>query len=180
MALQHPPSLHAFLDAGCDLVETGVWIDSLAHLVFLELPFMPATARRDHAERSRDIANALLAQDGPDLGLWWGWVLFEHWAAEVYSDPLLAQRLQEALPADMASRYRILVDRYRRPYPLQIQTPDSWWSCANCGAAFDEGEAEALVIEGREDHSELAENITYCLECVDQLAAAALSARRPR
>ncbi len=65
---KRPPSLHAFLDAGCDLVETGVWIDSLAHLVFLELPFMPAAARREHAERSRDIADSLLAQDSPISG----------------------------------------------------------------------------------------------------------------
>ncbi len=179
-AVQQPPSLGTFLDAGCDLAETGVWLDGLARLVLIELPLMPPRARVDQAERSRCIAKSMLASGDPDIGLWWGRMLLEYWGAEVYVDPSLAEKLRAALPAEVATAYEALVDLHRRPYPLEVRKPYGWWSCSNCGATFDEDEAEAVVIQGREDHFDLPEDITYCLDCVERLAAVALAARRPQ
>jgi hypothetical protein len=170
-ALQRPPSLQVFLDVGCDLVESEVWIEGLAELVFLQLPFMPLGERRRQAQESRRFADVMLAAGpGPDPALWWGEVLLEQWSAEVYDDADLARRVQEALPTEVVARHRRLADLYRRPYPLGVRLPDTWWSCASCGAAFDEGQEEALVITGREDHSELRDELTYCFGCIELLA----------
>jgi uncharacterized protein with PIN domain len=112
--------------------------------------------------------------------LWWGEVLLEQWSAEVYDDADLARRVREALPTEVGARHRRLADLYRRPYPLEVRLPESWWSCSNCGAAFDKGQKQALVIAGREDHSELRDELTYCFRCIGLLTDIAREAGQSR
>ncbi len=180
-ALYRPPSLRAFLDAGCDLGASEIWMESLAELVFLQLPFIPVGERRHRARRRRNCADLLLAGEstGRDPAIWWAQILFEQWSAELYEDPILAERLREALPAHLADRHRALSDLYRRPHPLEVRLPDSWWNCQNCGAVFDEGEQEAVTVTGREGHSELEYDITYCAACIGMVAEVSQEAGEP-
>lgn len=48
--------------------------------------------------------------------------------------------------------------------------PDGWWYCDNCGASFDEGEQEAVVVTEREGYSNLDYEIEYCFDCIGLVA----------
>jgi hypothetical protein len=168
-------SLRAFLDAGSDLTADGIWVERLAEVVYLDLPVTPPRERAKRAAAARARAMDLSCPRGGRGGRrrrrhqeeqrrersrYW------HWVADLYEAPDLAERVVEALPEDVIDTYDGVQDCVRRPYPLSVRVPETWWSCNSCGAAFDEGEASAVTITGREDFSELESPIDYCFECI--------------
>lgn len=186
-----PPSLRAVLDAGCDLVATGVWLTGLAEELYTVLPFLPAQVRASRAADWRASVEDLVAngEQSRYLALWADgtrsvrrgtfqqYVTFELWLAEIYEDEALAERLREALPDVVAGQHRALLDAYRRPHPLEVKTPEAWWHCCNCGASFEEGEQEAVVVTGREGWSEMDE-VPFCFGCIAMVAEVARQADR--
>lgn len=181
-----PPSLREVLDAGCDLTETGVWLEGLAEDLYQHLPFLPPKERAKKAAFWRASFEDLAANgekskylpmwaDGSrgvkrGAGTFQQYVWLELWRAEVYEDEDLAERLRRALPAEVTAQERAQVDLYRRPHPLQVRMPEQWWNCDNCGASFDDGEQEAVVVTYREGHSNLPYDITYCFDCIGLVA----------
>ena len=171
-----PPSLRAFLDAGCD-PEALDWsseplVDSLREALLL-----PPRQRAERAADSRKTAEWILAGGLPVTGLGNGSrglqniVKYELWEAELLEDPALVERWVAALSPDAAAKFSAGLDVHRRPHPLKVTTPEQWWSCQNCGAAFDEGETEAVVVGEREDYSDwMKYPLTFCAECIALVA----------
>jgi hypothetical protein len=173
-ALQRPQSLRAFLDAGSDLTADGIWVERLAEVVHLDLPVTPPRERAKRAAAARARAMDLtcprggrggrrrrrhLEEQRRERSRYW------HWVADLYEAPELAERVVEALPADVIATYEGIQDLVRRPHPLSVGVPEAWWSCNSCGTAFDAGEESAVTITGREGFSDL-DPIDYCAECI--------------
>ncbi len=174
--LRRPPPLAAFLEAGCSLVDTGVWLEGLAEVAFREVPLTPPMERARLAESRRRDAEELLELDEVALARQPTWKLqryltLELWSAELYENPGLAEQLRPALPPEVVRERQENFDYWRRPHPLEIRVPDLWWACQNCGATFDEGETEAVIVGDREGHSDLDYEIAYCRACIAIVAA---------
>ncbi len=102
--LTRPPSLRAFLDAGCDLITIPGW-ECLAESVVLYRPSEPAKRVRE-AEQLRRYAETWLhgeltpidkgARDNVEQDV----VTRFLWEAECLEDPELAERFEAALPAE--------------------------------------------------------------------------------
>jgi hypothetical protein len=176
-ALQRPPSLRAFLDAGCDLTEEGIWVERLAEVVYLDLPVTPPRAKRAAAARARAMDLSCprggrggrrrrrhLEEQRRERSRYW------HWVADLYEAPELAQRVVEALPFDVVDTYEGIQDFIRRPHPISVRIPQTWWSCNSCGAAFDAGEETAVTVTHQEGFSDLEAPIDYCAECITMAA----------
>ncbi|MBW3546999.1 MAG: hypothetical protein KY452_02535 [Actinobacteria bacterium] len=174
--VSRPPSLRGVLDADCDLAQIG-GVDALAEELYLELPFMPPKARQRVARAARFVAEDLIAKGAkseyaparafvPGCPNFLAYLSFTLWRAEMLEDETLAQRLREALPPEIAEDQRAAVERSRRPHPLEVKVPTTWWNCANCGAGFDEGEQAAVVVTASEGWSHLDYEITYCFDCI--------------
>lgn len=191
-AVHRPPSLRAVLDAGCDLVATGVWLTGLAEVLYTELPGMPPKVRARRAANWRASVEDLIAngEKSHHLPLWADgtrsvrrgtfqqYVMWELWLAEIHEDEGLAERLRGALPDEVAGEHRALLDCYRRPNPLEVKIPEGeWWHCGNCGASFEEGEQEAVVVTGREGWSEMDE-LRFCFDCIALVAEVVRQANR--
>lgn len=162
--LTDPPSLRAFLDAGGDPATVEeVWLDGLAGVAFREVRLLPAQARATKAADYRLAAERSTVRSTRTDFLW---------QAEVYDDPTLAEPLAAALPAELVAEHEADWDKWRRPHPLEVRTPETWWTCQCCGASFDEGEAVAVVIGERPGHSDgvLDYPIRYCADCVALVA----------
>jgi hypothetical protein len=174
-ALQRPPFLRAFLDAGWDLTEEGIWVERLAEVVYLDLPVTPPRERAKRAAAARARAMDLscprggrggrrrrrhLEEQRRERSRYW------HWVADLYEAPELAQRVVEALPEDVVDTFEGIQDFIRRPHPISVRIPQTWWSCNSCGAAFDAGEETAVTVTGREDFSDLNSPIDYCSACI--------------
>jgi hypothetical protein len=167
-------SLRTFLDAGCDLTADDVWVERLAEVVYLDLPVTPPREPAKRAAAARVRAMDLSCPRGGRGGRRRRRHLEEqrrerrrywHWVADLYEAPELAERVVAALPADVIAIFEGIQDLVRRPHPLSVGIPETWWSCNSCGAAFDAGEASAVTITGREGFSDL-EAIDYCADCI--------------
>jgi hypothetical protein len=154
-----PPTLEAFLAAGCDLTATGVWLEELAEVVLLRIPLEPPGQRKQRAEWARCMAASLLSP--PHAVEEWRQLLLAQWSAEVYENPALAEPLLAALPTEVVDETKREVEHHRRPHPLELRLPEEWWRCANCGATYDEGDQEALIVTAYGD-----DEITYCFQCI--------------
>lgn len=185
-ALQRPPSLREFLDSGPDLAAEDVWAERLAEVVYLDLPVTPPKERAKRAAEARARALDLACARGGrgvrgrrrqqqqrERSRNW------HWIADLYEAPELAKLLLEALPPDIIAIFTGVEELVRRPYPLSVGTPGTWWSCNSCGAAFDDGEAVAITISGRPGFSDV-DPIHYCAECISLAAEVAGHAERGR
>ncbi len=176
-----PPSLGEVLEAGAELALSELWLDRLLHQLWLELPFLPPVERARRARLYRAEVEDLIAHgersqyvpawgDGSEgfigTGTFEQYVMLEHWTAEIYEEPGLAARLREALPTHLIASYQSKFDQYRRPHPIDVRVPEGWWQCQSCGASFDEGEQEAVLVTAQEGHSDLDYEITYCGGCV--------------
>jgi hypothetical protein len=54
--------------------------------------------------------------------------------------PELAAQVVAALPAHVITTFQgIQRELVRRPHPLSVGVPETWWSCNSCGTAFDAG-----------------------------------------
>jgi hypothetical protein len=166
-----PLSLRTVLDAGCDLAASGVWLEDLAEDLYILLPTLPPAERRRRAEAYAGEVEDLLARGeksrGPKRRTFQQCVTLAQWRAEIFEDRDLAERLRTALPSEVADRYRSVAECWRRLHPLAVRVPEMWWHCNNCGAAFDQGEREALVVTDRS----LDYEIRYCADCVALVAA---------
>jgi hypothetical protein len=152
-APQRPPSLREVLDAGNDLTPVGGWLERIAELVYIDLPLTPPSKRAPWAADARTKALDLACRrrgrrrrEGQERALYW------HWAADLFEAPELAGRVIAALPADVAADFDAVAEELRRPYPLVVRTPETWWRCNNCG------------------DGELRDELTYCFGCVGLLA----------
>lgn len=163
-AVPRPPSLRAFLDAGGDPATVEeVWLDGLAGVAFREVRLLPAQERAARAAELRFAAERSSVK-GTRTDLLW--------QAELLEDPTLAEPLAAALPAELVAEHETDWDRWRRPHPLEVRTPETWWSCQSCGASFEEGQAEAVVIGQREGHSDwLDYPLTFCGPCIALVAS---------
>ncbi len=185
-AVHRPPPLRKVLAAGGDLTAAGLWLEGLAEELG-ELPFMPPKARAEKAALYRGIAEDLIAHgeqsqylpvwsDGTrgvrstTLQLYTARYLY---SAEIFEDEALAEHLRQALPPDVRHKERCHRENYRRPHPLEVKVPARWWRCNNCGASFDQGEQEAVVVGYREAVSLLEYEITYCAACIALVAEVA-------
>ena len=186
-----PPSLRAFLDAECDLEATGVCLRHLAEAA-RDAKLLPARERAERAAEERSSVEHMLAEGIPDevASYLVGTTELDHvrrrmhevallslWEADLMENPDLGDRLAEALPPAIAAEHLDILDKARSPHPIEIRTPDNWWYCMSCGAAFDEGEAEAVVIGEREGWSRLEDPLTYCAICI-RLASDAIDGGR--
>ncbi len=166
------PSLRELLDAGCDLDATGVWLVGIAEEVFTHLPVCTLVERLQRAAVALETARIYAEQDAGREPTW------RHlWLAEVYQDEALADRLRLALPADLVAHYEPQTDMAKRPHPLAVKIPEGAWHCHNCGATFQEGQQEAVVVTERPPFSTLDYEIPYCLDCVESLAEVAKQRR---
>ncbi|HSH62003.1 MAG TPA: hypothetical protein VK988_20605 [Acidimicrobiales bacterium] len=179
-----PPSLHQALDLGLGLEAAGDWVERLAELVYFILPSTPPLERLEEAVRARARAQGTIPppkalrggrrrRERQERAIYW------QWAADLYEMPELAERVKEALPSEMVADFEAIADLHRRPYRLNVRTLPSWWRCHNCGAAFDEGEEEALVVLA-DASNDLSEDITYCRGCISSLISPGASDRRGR
>ncbi len=171
-ALQRPPSLREFLDSGPDLTTTDVWWERLAEVLYLELPFIPPSERARRADEARDRAlrwcrgsarGRRARQERRERTLNWQWI------ADLYEEPELVEPVLKALPADIVDTFDDVAECIRQPYPLTVRAPETWWTCANCGASFEqEDQEQALIVAGREGFTVAGEgeDIRYCLRCV--------------
>jgi hypothetical protein len=91
---------------------------------------------------------------------------------EAWPDPELDELIHAALPEPLA----LHLEAQTRPHQIHLGEPecDGYWSCDNCGATFNAGEADAMLITDRVGHSRLPADIVICRDCV-LIAAAALS-----
>lgn len=183
-ALEPFPSLHQALDRGLGLEAAGIWVERLAEQVYFELPSIPPLERLQEASRARAQAQGTIPppkalrgrrrrRERQERAVYW------RWAADLYETPELAERVKQALPSEMATDFEAIADLYRRPYRLDVRTLDDWWRCHNCGAAFDAGKDEALVVLA-DASNDLSEDITYCRGCIASLVPPGTSDRRGR
>lgn len=172
--MNRPPSLRGCLDAGLDLTQSpdaqGL-AEALAEMM---------TDPPQRAERQRFLYEAYLEAllTGEDRhGLFppnprrsrereRQMATLYAWKLELMDDIDLRQRVLDALP-----EARRELDLLRRQNPLEVEVPSTWWSCHNCGAAFDEGVEEAVSVGFREGFSELSSPIHYCRGCIALVAA---------
>ncbi len=176
--LQRPPSLREVLDAGLGLeLFVGDWVERLAELVYFTLPSTPPLERAEEAARARAqgtipppkaLRGRRRRRERQERAIYW------QWAADLYETPELAERVKKALPSEMVTDFEAIADLHRRPYRLDVRTLPSWWRCHNCGAAFDEGEEEALVVLA-DSSNDLSEDITYCFDCIRSMIPPRLS-----
>ena len=182
-------SLRQTLEAGEDISTLNLWFVGFAEELYTRLPFTPPKQRQHIAAEARAMVDDLAEygeksrflpvwEDGSrgikNGGTFMDYIRQELWRAEIYEDPELAERLKEALPDDIRAKFEYEADAWRRSHPIEIKVPDVWWHCNNCGATFDEGEAEAVVITDRESdhpgHSSLDYHIEYCFDCIRMVA----------
>ncbi len=177
-ALQRPPSLKAFLDAGGDLAAPDIWEERLAEVVYLGLPLLPPTERAKRGAEARakalDATSRRCGRRRRERQLQRERILYWHWVADLYEAPELAERLAAAFSPDIVSDFEAIREALSHPHPLVLRTPKGWWSCHNCGGVFDEdAQEQAVVVTGHETFSDLLEDITYCTTCVSALVAEA-------
>ena len=178
-SLNHPPSLRAFLAAGCDLTAADVWLEGLVNVLYDDVLLLPPRERARQAEVARTAVEVYFEHAGDELdSKWWRAAQLALSTAEVLEDPELAERARAALPAELRAEGERLHDLRRRPHPIVITDPAasfdaSHWTCENCGQSHDKGEAEGFVVTAREGWSKLDYEITYCAACI-RLAADAL------
>ncbi len=181
-----PATLRAFLDAHGDLMT----IDGV-HILVEDAVQALSAAPRYRAERARTeryFAEAIRSGGRLGLPLADGTLVPAHtpdarscdWAAELWEDPALAQRLIDSLPAAEKADAHKRLDCIRRPHPLDVEEPcagyeeGAQWSCGNCGEAHDIGDGVRAVVVGfRDDWSELEYRIPYCAACIALAAQAA-------
>ena len=103
--LIRPPSLRAFLDAGCDITTLPGW-ECLSESVFLYPPIDPAQ-RTEDASFLRDFAEAWLRGERMRLDEGSSRKPVDQdvvtrflWEAECLEDPALVDRFEAALPAE--------------------------------------------------------------------------------
>jgi hypothetical protein len=90
------------------------------------------------------------------------------WAADLYEDPALGERILECLdPAERIER-ELLVEFTRSPHPTEVGVPDGHWACDDCGTAFENGVAPAFQPGSRPGYSDSEDLIIkYCTSCLE-------------
>lgn len=176
--LSRPTSLREFLTGGSELGEADIFIEGLAELLFVDLFTLPAELLAERATADRHSVEQLLG----DTDATWAephqrslerFIRLALWSCEAVADPELADLARCAMPPAVVDDYRRLLDLTKRPHPLELAVPQTWWRCANCGTVFDPGECQAVAIGYRPGFSELDYEIRYCTACVARASAGA-------
>ncbi len=96
-----PPSLRAYLDNGGDLTGFAL-LDSLVEAVVVARRLLPAETNRKQAARNRRFVERWFSRHGGEVPVpaTQELLTFAFWKAECLEDPALADRFEEALPAD--------------------------------------------------------------------------------
>lgn len=94
------------------------------------------------------------------------------WAAELYEDPTLADRVIELLPPAERLAVGVSVDQARSPHPLGVESLERWGSCDGCGADIEPGKP-VLCVGSQPDYSEDEdiEALVWCAACLRAAAA---------
>src|SRR5688500_1984767 len=169
-----PPSLRAYLDGGGDLAGFAL-LDSLVEAVVVARRLLPAETNRKQAARNRRFVERWFARHGGEepVPATQELLTFAFWKAECLEDPSLADRFEEALPADTLSRALQLVDDLRHVHPLAVREELANWTCRACGETF--AVSPAVVVTNTGEELGYDEDLTYCLGCMS-IATAALEA----
>lgn len=169
-----PPSLRAYLDNGGDLTGFAL-LDSLVEAVVVARRLLPADTNRKQAARNRRFVERWFARHGGEepVPATQELLTFAFWKAECLEDPSLADRFEEALPADTLRRALQLVDDLRHVHPLAVREELANWTCRACGETF--ALSAAVVVTNTGEELGYDEDLTYCLGCMS-IATAALEA----
>ena len=183
---EEPLSLREVLDSAQDLTATGVWLNGLAEEIYNQLPYYPPQERARRAAVARAVVESLIVfgKESPYMPVWsagsrgaesprevdCAYIMLDLWRAEIYEDEALAERLRKALPPDVTAKWEATADCWRRPHPIEVKVPETWWRCDSCGASSDVGEQEAVAVTSRDGHSEIGYDIYYCLDCIRMAA----------
>lgn len=188
---ERPQSVREFLEGGGQLGDAELFLGAFAQLVLVDLFTLPADLVAERVAEDRRSAEQLLADPAPTSA----WIAERNasygsgsadthrshlerfirlalWSDEAVADPEVAELARCAMPPDVVEEHRRLLELTRRPHPLELGVPATWWACANCGAVFDQGACEAVLIGSRPGFSELDYPIYYCTGCVAVVAAA--------
>jgi hypothetical protein len=169
-----PPSLRAYLDGGGDLTGFAL-LDSLVEAVVVARRLLPADTNRKQAARNRRFVERWFARHSGEIPVpaTQELLTFAFWKAECLEDPALADRFEEALPADTLHRALQLVDDLRHVHPLAVREEMADWTCRACGETF--GYAPAAVVTNTGEELGYDDDLSYCLGCMS-IATAALEA----
>ena len=169
-----PPSLRAYLDNGGDLTGFAL-LDSLVEAVVVARRLLPAETNRKQAARNRRFVERWFSRHGGEVPVpaTQELLTFAFWKAECLEDPALADRFEEALPADTLGRALQLVDDLRHVHPLAVREELENWTCRACGESF--ALSPAVVVTNTGEELGYDEDLTYCLGCMS-IATAALEA----
>lgn len=169
-----PPSLRAYLDNGGDLTGFAL-LDSLVEAVVVARRLLPAETNRKQAARNRRFVERWFSRHGGEVPVpaTQELLTFAFWKAECLEDPALADRFEEALPADTLHRALQLVDDLRHVHPLAVREELENWTCRACGESF--ALCPAVVVTNTGEELGYDEDLTYCLGCMS-IATAALEA----
>ena len=167
-----PPSLRAYLDGGGDLTGFAL-LDSLVEAVVVARRLLPAETNRKQAARNRRFVERWFARHGGEqpVPATQELLTFAFWKAECLEDPSLADRFEEALPADTLNRALQLVDDLRHVHPLAVREEMANWTCRACGESFSF--APAAVVTNTGEELGYDDDLSYCLGCLS-IATAAL------
>jgi len=169
-----PPSLRAYLDGGGELTGFAL-LDSLVEAVVVARRLLPAETNRKQAARNRRFVERWFARHGGEqpVPATQELLTFAFWKAECLEDPVLADRFEEALPADTLHRALQLVDDLRHVHPLAVREELANWTCRACGETF--ALAPAAVVTNTGEELGYDDDLSYCLGCIS-IATAALEA----
>lgn len=175
LTLHRPPSLRAVL--GNDLDLEPFEVHALAEEALVVMPryatgerAVRATWDRERLERLLDSAEEAGVRTD-DVAALQRWATQLLWSAELLEDEALRVRFVAALPDPLRARYSKIGEQWRNPHPLERERPDTWWNCAACGHAFEEG-APAVRVGEPDDRDELLPYaIRYCPSCIRSAAS---------
>jgi hypothetical protein len=136
---------------------------------------LPAETNRKQAARNRRFVERWFARHGGEepVPATQELLTFAFWKAECLEDPVLADRFEEALPADTLHRALQLVDDLRHVHPLAVREELANWTCRACGETF--ALAPAAVVTNTGEELGYDDDLSYCLGCIS-IATAALEA----
>jgi hypothetical protein len=175
--LSRPPSLRAFLDAGCDLAELldSERLESLAGQAVEAPRLFPPEQLASSAYVWRGLLDEWLAAPqealkysrNPQLDL-----TALAWRIELLEHPGLARRVEAALPAEFVEAALARVDCERRPFVLAVER-NATYTCCVCGEVYERTGVVRLAPRGP-DYPDVAElpPLTLCVECIQAAAVA--------
>lgn len=193
--LHVPVPLGEFLDAGGD--PHAVLGEALYDLIeaIAETPVTTRVRREERAELFRLMVEASVRGEPLVFPLGEGTgkinprtdqtkVIALAWAADLYADPTLGERVRAALPEDQRAALDRECHRRRSPHPLGVITADEdYWLCWACGVAFGDGEPVMVIRhqvddEGRIDSEPEPYPRGWCYGCVSLVVETMRAARR--